>query len=239
MSTSSGPSFRYISPTELSELIKSDKKPMKDYAVVDVRDDDFIGGNIVGCVRAPSNDYLTTVDGLVTKTKDVPKMIFHCALSQQRQVTGTLQQEGIYPNLLCRGPKAARIYAATRNGRLGAGETSPQEIYVLRGGFTEFQALFKDDPVLVEKWRKEVWQTVLEVPAAGVTTVPSAAFLSARGSLDMLSGSSSYGVKNSRKGDCDGRFLSIVVDLKLNPSLRHEALPLHRPVSVPPNDHGR
>ncbi|KAG8762701.1 hypothetical protein FRC12_008903 [Ceratobasidium sp. 428] len=141
MSTFSSPSFRYISPTELSELIKSDKKPMKDYAVVDVRDDDFIGGNIVGCVRAPSNNYLTTVDGLVTKTKDVPKMIFHCALSQQR------------------GPKAARIYAATRNGRLGAGETSPQEIYVLRGGFTEFQALFKNDPVLVEKWRKEVWQT--------------------------------------------------------------------------------
>ncbi|KAG9084308.1 hypothetical protein FRC07_013674, partial [Ceratobasidium sp. 392] len=141
MSAFSGPSFRYISPAELSELIKSDKQPMKDYAVVDVRDDDFIGGNIVGCVRAPSNNYHTTVDGLVTKTKDVPKMIFHCSLSQQR------------------GPKAARIYAETRNNRLNAGETSPQEIYVLRGGFTEFQALFKDDPALVEKWRKEVWQT--------------------------------------------------------------------------------
>ncbi|QRW06591.1 Dual specificity phosphatase, catalytic domain [Ceratobasidium sp. AG-Ba] len=139
MSTFSAPSFKYISPTELGELMKSGKKPMKDYAVVDVRDDDFIGGNIVGCVRAPSNNYLTTVDSLVTKTQDVPKMIFHCALSQQR------------------GPKAARIYAETRNNRLNPGETSQQEIYVLRGGFTEFQSQFKDDPVLVEKWRKEVW----------------------------------------------------------------------------------
>ncbi|CAE7116087.1 unnamed protein product [Rhizoctonia solani] len=139
-STFSGPSFRYISPTELSELMKSEKEPMKDYAVVDVRDDDFLGGNIVGCVRAPSSKYLTTVDDLVSKTKDIPKMIFHCALSQQR------------------GPKAARVYAETRNNRLNPGETPTQEIYVLRGGFTEFQSLFKDDPKLVEKWRKEVWQ---------------------------------------------------------------------------------
>ncbi|CAE6458234.1 unnamed protein product [Rhizoctonia solani] len=139
-STFSGPSFRYISPIELSELMKSGKEPMKDYTIVDVRDDDFLGGNIVGCVRAPSSKYLTTVDDLISKTKDVPKMIFHCALSQQR------------------GPKAARIYAETRNNRLNPGETPTQEIFVLRGGFTEFQRLFKDDPVLVEKWRKEVWQ---------------------------------------------------------------------------------
>ncbi|KAG9020612.1 hypothetical protein FS837_008048 [Tulasnella sp. UAMH 9824] len=32
-----------------------------------------------------------------------------------------------------------------------------QEVIVLRGGFTEFQSAFKDDPELVEKWRKEVW----------------------------------------------------------------------------------
>ncbi|KDN45414.1 hypothetical protein RSAG8_05001, partial [Rhizoctonia solani AG-8 WAC10335] len=57
-----------------------------------------------------------------------------------------------------RGPKAARIYAETINNRLNPGETPTQEIYVLRGGFTEFQRLFKGDPILVEKWRKEVWQ---------------------------------------------------------------------------------
>ncbi|KAG9101877.1 hypothetical protein FS749_002301 [Ceratobasidium sp. UAMH 11750] len=142
MSTPSESPFRYIEPAELSELMRSGKEPMTDYVVVDVRDDDFVGGNIVGCVRAPSNTYLATVNELVTKTKDVPKLIFHCALSQLR------------------GPKAARVYAETRNNRLNPGETSEQEIFVLRGGFTTFQALFKNDPVLVEKWDKEIWETV-------------------------------------------------------------------------------
>ncbi|KAF8606880.1 Rhodanese-like protein [Ceratobasidium sp. AG-I] len=134
-------SFRYISPTELAELMKSGKQPMKDYVVVDVRDDDFLGGNILGCVRAPSSNYHTTVDGLVAKTKDVPKMIFHCMLSQQR------------------GPKAARVYAETAKNKLQPGETFNQEIYVLRGGFSDFQQQFRDDPELVEKFRKEVWQS--------------------------------------------------------------------------------
>ncbi|ELU38968.1 Rhodanese domain-containing protein [Rhizoctonia solani AG-1 IA] len=134
-STFSAPSIRYISPTELSELMKSGKEPMKDYVSYFSwgilrpnsvnRLSSTFGGNIVGCVRAPSSNYLTTVDSLISKTKDVPKMIFHCALSQQR------------------GPKAARVYAETRNNKLNPGETPTQEIYVLRGGFTEFQRLFK------------------------------------------------------------------------------------------------
>jgi hypothetical protein len=53
-------------------------------------------------------------------------------------------------------------------------ETPKQDVLVLRGGFTEFQAAYrvrfetkvhlaklnrctKTDPNLVEKWRKEVW----------------------------------------------------------------------------------
>jgi len=137
---SSRSSFRYISPSELAELVKSEKQPMKDYVVVDVRDEDFIGGNIIGCVRAPWLEYPTTVDGLVTRAKDVPKMIFHCMMSQER------------------GPRAAKAYAETRNNRLSPGETSEQEIYVLRGGFSEFQRHFRDDPALVEKWDVKVWQ---------------------------------------------------------------------------------
>ncbi|CAE6493280.1 unnamed protein product [Rhizoctonia solani] len=134
-------SFHYISPTELSELMKSGKKPMKDYAIIDVRDDDFIGGNIVGCIQAPSLKFLETVDNLVSKTKDVPIIIFHCTLSQLR------------------GPKAATIYDETRtNMSEPGGSLPPQEIHVLQGGFAGFQDLFKGDPLLVEQWRKEVWE---------------------------------------------------------------------------------
>jgi len=117
------------------------KKANEDYIIVDVRDDDFIGGNIVGCLRSPSNVFLTDVNGLVEKTKDIPQVVFHCMLSQAR------------------GPKAARVYAETSRNLQEPGNKTTQEVLVLRGGFSEFQAKYKDDPALVEKWRKALWET--------------------------------------------------------------------------------
>jgi rhodanese-related sulfurtransferase len=64
--------------------MKSGKTPNKDFLVVDVRDDDYAGGNIKGCLNLPSKDFLMNVDGLVKRTKEVPIVIFHCALSQVR-----------------------------------------------------------------------------------------------------------------------------------------------------------
>ena len=69
---------------ELATLMKSGKTPNKDFLVVDVRDDDYVGGNIKGCLNLPSRDFLMNVDGLVKQTKEVPLVIFHCALSQVR-----------------------------------------------------------------------------------------------------------------------------------------------------------
>lgn len=74
---------------ELSKIIKSDKRPGKDYLVVDVRDSDFIGGNIVNCRHLPSNSSSDKLDALVRETKNMPQVIFHCALSQSRWVTNT------------------------------------------------------------------------------------------------------------------------------------------------------
>ena len=34
---------------------------------------------------------------------------------------------------------------------------TPHEVLILRGGFTDFQAKFRNDPELVENWDKEVW----------------------------------------------------------------------------------
>ncbi|KAG8920874.1 hypothetical protein FRC01_000551 [Tulasnella sp. 417] len=144
---SSEPLYRYITGQELAELIKSGKEPLKDYAVVDVRGQDFSGGNIVSCLQSPSEKFEEDVDELIEKTKDVPRVIFHCHMSQQR------------------GPKAALAYAkrrqvekdATADVNTAQPEQSQakQEILVLRGGFAEFQSAFKDDPELVEKWQKE------------------------------------------------------------------------------------
>ena len=74
---------------ELSKIIKSDKRSGSDYVVVDVRDSDFIGGNIINCRHVPSNVFSDKLDALVRETKNVPQVIFHCALSQSRWVTYT------------------------------------------------------------------------------------------------------------------------------------------------------
>lgn len=121
--------------SELAKLIKSAKVPDKDYLIVDVRDEDWKGGNIKGSRNHPSQRFLLELDDLVERTKDVPIMIFHCALSQER------------------GPKTARIYEETRNTLHGTNHT----VYVLQGGFVQFGQSYKDDPELVENWREIIW----------------------------------------------------------------------------------
>ena len=75
--------FRYMSPEELKALIKSKSG---DYLVVDVRDDDYRGGNIKGGINIPSEEFLLKLHQLIDDTQNVSKIIFHCALSQQRWV---------------------------------------------------------------------------------------------------------------------------------------------------------
>ncbi|KAI0269795.1 Rhodanese-like domain-containing protein [Gloeopeniophorella convolvens] len=131
---------RYISGDELSTIIKSDKVPRKDYLVVDVRDDDYVGGNIIGAHNSPSERFHEKVDALVRETTHVPQVIFHCALSQSR------------------GPTAARLYNARRNVLQEQGKDDDHEVLILRGGFSQFQAKFKDDPKLVENYNKNFWE---------------------------------------------------------------------------------
>ncbi|KAH9969556.1 Rhodanese-like protein [Russula dissimulans] len=123
---------------DLSEIIKSDKLPGEDYLVIDVRDDDFVGGNIPNCRNAPSVTFADNLDDLIHDSKNVPQVIFHCALSQSR------------------APKAAQQYAYRRNLLQNDNDTE-QRVLILRGGFVDFQAKFKDDPKLVEKWNKKIW----------------------------------------------------------------------------------
>ncbi len=55
-----------------------------DYLVIDVRDDDYVGGNITGSKNFPSKTFRDSVDDLVRDSKEVKKVVFHCALSKQR-----------------------------------------------------------------------------------------------------------------------------------------------------------
>lgn len=140
--------MKYVSNTELAQMIKDPKlTPGKDFIVIDVRDEDRAGGHIIGSVNKPSAEFLMNVDELVKDTKDVPLVIFHCALSQMR------------------GPKAARIFEETRGIKYEGQETT-QEVAVLRDGFVGFQDRFKDDPELVERWDKDTWDPeIIPLPA--------------------------------------------------------------------------
>ena len=60
---------------------------MKDYAIVDVRDDDYVGGSIKGAFNEPSYGFLARVDDLVRRTAHVPLVVFHCSLSEIRCVS--------------------------------------------------------------------------------------------------------------------------------------------------------
>ena len=109
--------------------MKSNKVPQKDYCIVDVRDDDRIGGHIKGSHNSPSSDFLNKVDELVKQTKGVQTVIFHCALSQARYVSGFLF---IASNVLIavilvnnsRGPKAARVRTHVLHISLGTDSRS-------------------------------------------------------------------------------------------------------------------
>ncbi|KAF8551682.1 hypothetical protein OG21DRAFT_1512447 [Imleria badia] len=73
-----------ITSTELASIVKSDKKPWQDYLVVDVRDSDWKGGNIKGSYHLPSLKFHSGIDELISKTKGVPMIVFHCKFSQER-----------------------------------------------------------------------------------------------------------------------------------------------------------
>ncbi|GJJ15564.1 hypothetical protein Clacol_009842 [Clathrus columnatus] len=124
---------------ELYALIKSSKVLGKDYVVVDVRDEDFIGGNIRGCLHVPSQKYDELFGSLYSKVKDVPTIIFHCAYSQARS-----------------------IYAEKRSL---VNKCSEQHILVLQGGFAAMQAMYKvkylhksNDKAVIEGWDKSLWE---------------------------------------------------------------------------------
>ena len=74
---------KQMSPQELKTLIQSGTS---DYLVVDVRDDDYRGGNIKGAINIPSEKFMLKLHQLIDDTQNVSKIIFHCALSQQRWV---------------------------------------------------------------------------------------------------------------------------------------------------------
>ncbi|KAF6827654.1 trypsin-like serine typically contains c-terminal pdz domain protein [Colletotrichum plurivorum] len=116
-------------------------------AVVDVRDDDYIGGHIKGCIHAPSRTLDAMMPTLMRRLEGKKTVVFHCALSQQR------------------GPSAALRYLRERDQILASKGSSgdqaapqPQTVYVLDRGFVSWQETYGTDERLTEGYSRELWK---------------------------------------------------------------------------------
>ncbi|KAI0452027.1 Rhodanese-like protein [Xylaria acuta] len=116
-------------------------------AIVDVRDDDHIGGHIRTSMHFPSNSLDATMPTLLRRLADKETVVFHCALSQQR------------------GPSAALRYLREREaaggtvaGNKEGGSDKKQKVYVLDRGFVGWQEVYGTDECLTEGYRKELWE---------------------------------------------------------------------------------
>ncbi|MCJ1370647.1 hypothetical protein MMC20_001860 [Loxospora ochrophaea] len=98
--------------------------PLSSLAVIDVRDQDHVGGHIHSSLHIPSSTFDYRCPELVWELRERQIVIFHCALSQQR------------------GPCAAERYLGERR-RLLKGDDDDgwggQRVYVLEGGFVSWQ----------------------------------------------------------------------------------------------------
>lgn len=101
---------------------------------------DHVGGHICGSTWVPSGMLDVRMPELVRTLKDKETVVFHCALSQQR------------------GPSATLRYARAREGALGAEESHKQKVYVLEGGFVQWQKKYGKDKRLTEAYAEDIWR---------------------------------------------------------------------------------
>ena len=165
MSTAKSPpitisDLKFIKPAILADSLRKQETASK-VAVVDVRDNDHVGGHIKGSQWVPVDQLDARMPELLRTNKDKERVVFHCMLSQQR------------------GPKAALAYARAKvsqvekqkddsekegeqKGEKGAeglkAKTGGQEVCVLEGGFGNWQTFYGEDPALTDGYAPDLWE---------------------------------------------------------------------------------
>lgn len=137
--------LRFISPLTLRAWFSS-RSPTGNgkFAVVDVRDSDFVGGHIKGCYHYSAGEIYDTLPELRRRLLEnkIDDVVFHCALSQVR------------------GPKSSLVFLRTL-------QELPEEerekfkglnVWVLSGGFTAWQSLYGTDKEVTEGSQEDIWE---------------------------------------------------------------------------------
>lgn len=153
----------YITREDLSShLLSSPSAPHlpPNTAIVDVRDNDHIGGHIRGSTWVPSSELDYRTAELVRTLKDKEVVVFHCVLSQQRGPSAALrylrEKRRLDP-----GSKVESKGVVREGGeevKDGEGEGKAQKVYVLSGGFSQWQEKYGADKRLTEAWQKDIWE---------------------------------------------------------------------------------
>lgn len=131
--------IQYVDPSQLKQWIKQGNVDSlgKKVVIVDVRGHDYIGGHITGSINLPyrswSNEVMEQLLEVIHKD-DIGIVVFHCAQSQQR------------------GPSAALKFMRFLNS------DSDVQVKVLRGGFIEWQSLYRDDTSLIDGYIADLWE---------------------------------------------------------------------------------
>ncbi|KAK4448400.1 arsenate reductase 2.1 [Podospora aff. communis PSN243] len=150
-----------VSAATLSKLILAQAAAASDptIAIVDVRDDDYIGGHIKGAQNVPSRSLDAMLPTLVRKLQDKETVVFHCALSQQRGPSAALRYIRERDRLLP-SDGAATENSGEKDGTAEAASTkaTKQKVVVLDRGFVGWQEEYGTDERLTEGYRKELWQ---------------------------------------------------------------------------------
>lgn len=131
--------LKFVKPSTVKSWFDKGSK----FAVVDVRDSDYAGGHIKGCIHIPANEFPSGIIDLRMRLEEnkVEDVVFHCALSQVR------------------GPKAALLFLRTL-------ENDPPEkrpgyeklnVYVMEGGFTRWARKYGEDPTVTEDFAADIW----------------------------------------------------------------------------------
>ncbi|EER35348.1 conserved hypothetical protein [Candida tropicalis MYA-3404] len=138
--------LKYIKPVTLRSWFSNGSSPHGKFCVVDVRESDFVGGNIKGCYHYPAGNFHYTLDELYNKifTNQINDVVFHCALSQVRGPSSTL--------------KFLRGIDNVKNPELKSYLLNKIHVYVLKGGFTRWQQHYGTDNAVTEAYDKEIWE---------------------------------------------------------------------------------
>ncbi|KAI5795488.1 hypothetical protein DFH27DRAFT_484351, partial [Peziza echinospora] len=119
---------------------------------------DHIGGHIRASRHVPSSTLEYTASSLVKELQNAPRVVFHCALSQQRGPKAALkylrEREKLFPG------GTINVTAKNKDGAAegDAGETKKQEVLVLDGGFVEWQEKYGNDSRLTENYNAKLWE---------------------------------------------------------------------------------